>query len=131
MAQIDLLFKALREKKGSDLHLSPGNPPLMRAAGDLVPVNDKKMTHAENQSLLHEIMNDAQKQEFEKTRDIDFAYDVPALESRISANIFLGRHGHTADFCFFFLLNLTTVFFCFFLFVFFFLLFFVCFFCAR
>ncbi len=98
MAQIDVLFKALREKKGSDLHLSPENPPMMRASGDLIPVMDKKLTHAENQTLLYEIMNDVQKKEFEATRDIDFAYDVPGLEARFRANIFYGRLGISAVF---------------------------------
>jgi twitching motility protein PilT len=98
MPQIDTLFKVLREKKGSDLHLSPDNPPMMRAAGDLVPVTAQKLTHAENQALLYEIMSDAQKEKFDATHDLDFAYDVPALQARFRANIFFGRLGISAVF---------------------------------
>lgn len=98
MPQIDNLFKALREKKGSDLHLSPDNPPMMRAAGDLVPVLAQKLTAAENQTLLYEIMSDVQKEKFEATHDLDFAYEVPALDARFRANIFFGRLGISAVF---------------------------------
>lgn len=98
MAQIDVLFKALREKKGSDLHLSPQNPPMMRAAGDLVPVTPEKLTHEGNQKLLYEIMSDVHKEKFEATHDIDFAYEVPELQARFRANIFLGRLGISAVF---------------------------------
>lgn len=98
MARIDGLFKILREKKASDLHLSPGNPPLMRVAGDLVPMVTQKLTHEENQALLFEMMNDPQRKQFESSQDIDFAYEVPELESRFRANIFCGRLGIGAVF---------------------------------
>jgi twitching motility protein PilT len=98
MPQIDTLFKALKEKGASDLHLSPGNPPLMRAAGDLLPVMEQKTTHAGNRTILYEIMSDAQKKKFDAEHDIDFAYDVPSLQARFRANIFYGRLGISAVF---------------------------------
>ena len=98
MAKIDALFKVLRDQKGSDLHLSPNNPPLMRAAGDLVPVMPRTLTHDQNKMLLYEIMTEEQRERFEESFDIDFAYEVPALESRFRANIFYGRLGISAVF---------------------------------
>jgi twitching motility protein PilT len=98
MAKIDAFFNILREKKGSDLHLSPGNSVMMRSAGDLVPMTTQKLTHSENQSLLYEIMNPGQRQQFEATHDIDFAYEVTSLQSRFRANIFFGRLGISAVF---------------------------------
>jgi twitching motility protein PilT len=98
MARIDGLFKILREKKGSDLHLSPDNPPLMRVAGDLVPMASQKLTHEENHALLSEMMSEPQRKQFEATRDIDFAYEVAELEARFRANIFYGRLGIGAVF---------------------------------
>lgn len=98
MAKIDDLFRILRDKEGSDLHLSPDNPPLMRVAGDLTPMTSRKLTHDENQELLYEMMNDAQREQFEVTHDIDFAYEVPALQSRFRANIFMGRLGISSVF---------------------------------
>lgn len=98
MARIDELFRVLRDKKASDLHLSPENPPLMRVAGDLVPLVPKKLTHDENQALLFEIMNPDQQEKFEQSHDIDFAYEVPALAARFRANVFYGRLGISAVF---------------------------------
>lgn len=98
MPRIDELFGVLRDKKGSDLHLSPDNPPLMRVAGDLVPLLPQKLTHAQNQALLFEMMRPEQQQQFEETHDIDFAYEVPALAARFRANVFCGRLGMSAVF---------------------------------
>ena len=98
MAQIDSLFKLLKEKGGSDLHISPDNPPLMRAAGDLIPLIQKKLTHDQIKPLLYSIMSEVQRKQFEGTHDIDFAYEVMALESRFRANVFYGRLGISAVF---------------------------------
>ena len=34
MPKIDGLFKMLKENGGSDLHLSPQNPPMIRVSGE-------------------------------------------------------------------------------------------------
>jgi twitching motility protein PilT len=98
MAKIDALFKILKDKGGSDLHLSPANPPLIRRSGDLEPVIDRPIGREQIKSLVYEIMTEAQQQSFESTHDLDFAYEVPALESRFRANIFMGRLGISAVF---------------------------------
>jgi twitching motility protein PilT len=98
MAKLDIFLKALREKRGSDLHLSPGNPPLGRMSGDLVPLDHNPLTSDLNQTLLYEIMTDQQRKQFEETRDLDFAYSVEELQSRFRANIFVGRLGISAVF---------------------------------
>jgi len=98
MAKIDALFKILKDKGGSDLHLSPANPPLIRRSGDLEPVIDRPIGRDQIKALLYEIMSEAQRQSFEATHDLDFAYEVPALESRFRANIFMGRLGISAVF---------------------------------
>lgn len=98
MAQIDALFKILKEKGGSDLHLSPQNSPLLRVNGELEGFTDQVLTHDQIKTLLYEIMSEQQRKEFESTLDIDFAHEVPALESRFRANIFFGRLGISAAF---------------------------------
>jgi twitching motility protein PilT len=98
MAGIDKLFSILKAKSGSDLHISPENSPLLRISGDLFPIGDKKVTPGQSRTMLYEIMNDSQKEEFEATHDIDFAYEVPSLEARFRANIFLGRYGISGAF---------------------------------
>ena len=41
MPKIDGLFKIMRDQGASDLHLSPGNPPLIRVSGSLAPALQK------------------------------------------------------------------------------------------
>jgi twitching motility protein PilT len=98
MAKIDALFKILKDKGGSDLHLAPGNPPLIRRSGDLEPIMDQVLTHEQNKTLLYEIMTEVQRKTYETTRDLDYAYEVPELKSRFRANIFMGRLGMSAVF---------------------------------
>lgn len=98
MAKIDALFKMLKDKGGSDLHLSPGNPPLIRRSGDLEPLMSQVLAHEQNKALLYEIMTEGQRKTYETTRDLDFAYEVAELKSRFRANIFMGRLGMSAVF---------------------------------
>jgi hypothetical protein len=98
MAKIDALFKILKDKGGSDLHLSAGNPPLIRRSGELEPIMSQVLNHEQNKALLYEIMSDSQRKTYETTRDLDFAYEVAELKSRFRANIFMGRLGISAVF---------------------------------
>ncbi len=96
MANIDKLLSVLQKKHGSDLHISPSNPPLVRISGELFPVGDVKITTKQTKTMMYEIMSDFQKEEFETTLDIDFGYEVPSLNSRFRVNIFQGRYGISA-----------------------------------
>jgi twitching motility protein PilT len=98
MAKLDILLKSLRDRKGSDLHLSPGNPPLGRIVGDLVPLDAAPLTATTIQELLFEIMLDHQRKEYEQTHDVDFAYAVDEIQARFRANVYLGRLGISAAF---------------------------------
>ena len=54
MARIDELFRYLIETKGSDLHLSEGQPPKIRVHGAVVNIPDRevlKVLHAPTQDL--------------------------------------------------------------------------------
>jgi twitching motility protein PilT len=98
MAKIDALFKIMRDKGGSDLHLSPGCPPLVRISGNLVPAASQQLNHDQYKALLYEVMTEAQRTTFEEHSDLDFAYEVADLGARFRANIFCGRLGISAVF---------------------------------
>ena len=98
MAKIDKLFQILQQQGGSDLHLSPNNPPLIRTSGELRPAIDQVLSHEQYRALLYEIMDENQRTVFEETNDLDFAYEVDALKARFRANIFMGRLGISAVF---------------------------------
>ncbi len=97
MAQIDKLFQILKDRKGSDLHISVGAPPLIRISGDLTPITSSLLPPAETRKLLYEIMTESQQQRFEERMELDFAYAIPGL-ARFRANIFMQNRGIAAVF---------------------------------
>ncbi|MFC1692386.1 type IV pilus twitching motility protein PilT [Candidatus Latescibacterota bacterium] len=97
MAQIDKLFHILSERKGSDLHISVGAPPLIRISGDLTPVTSTILPQAETKKLLYEIMSPFQQKRFEEDKELDFAYSVSGI-GRFRANIFMQNRGIAAVF---------------------------------
>lgn len=97
MARIDALFKMMQEQGASDLHLSTGNPPIFRLHGDMVKLNFKTLGHDELKAILFEILNDKQREQFETTKDLDFAYSVPGL-ARFRGNIMMQHRGIAAVF---------------------------------
>jgi twitching motility protein PilT len=74
MPAIDRLFDLLLARGGSDLHLSPGYPPMLRHKGELAPGADSPLSAAEITALTDEILSPAQRQQFAATHDLDFAY---------------------------------------------------------
>jgi twitching motility protein PilT len=97
MARIDALFDGLLSKKGSDLHLGVGSPPMIRAAGQLMPLNNEPVTAQEMESLLFEIVNSTQKKQIVEELDLDFAYTY-GVKARFRANYFYKVTGLAAVF---------------------------------
>ena len=52
MAQIDALFREMKERGASDLHMVIGFPPLLRMRGDLVPTQHPVLTPESNRDIL-------------------------------------------------------------------------------
>jgi len=97
MARIDALFNMMKEQGASDLHLSAGNPPIFRLRGDMIRLNFKTLSHDELKAILFEILSEKQRAQFEQTKDIDFAYEVPGL-ARFRGNILMQYRGIAAVF---------------------------------
>jgi len=97
MARIDALFKMMREQGASDLHLSTGSPPIFRLHGEMERLNFKPLSHDELTALLFEILSEQQQADFEKRKDLDFAYAVPGL-ARFRGNMLLTHRGIAAVF---------------------------------
>lgn len=97
MARIDVLFNMMKEQGASDLHLSTGNPPIFRLHGEMVRLNFKPLGHEELKTILFEILTANQKEQFEATKDLDFAYSVPDL-ARFRGNVLMQHRGIAAVF---------------------------------
>ncbi len=74
MPALDALFGNLLDRKGSDLHISVGRPPMLRVRGSLVAARASDCTHKEVEDWLHELLDPEQKERLGRERDLDFAY---------------------------------------------------------
>ncbi|KPU59160.1 twitching mobility protein [Pseudomonas fluorescens] len=89
---------AFSAKQGaSDLHLSAGLPPMIRVDGDVRRISLPAMDHQQVQALIHAVMNDAQRVDFEKHLEIDFSFEVPGV-ARFRVNAFNQNRGAGAVF---------------------------------
>jgi twitching motility protein PilT len=96
-AKIDKLFDELLAKKGSDLHLGVGYPPLMRARGELVALREQAVDAREMEALLFEIVTAPQRKQIVDGLDLDFAYAYED-KARFRANYFYKMPGLAAVF---------------------------------
>ncbi|MCL5801642.1 MAG: type IV pilus twitching motility protein PilT [Gammaproteobacteria bacterium] len=80
------------KNKASDLHLSAGQPPIIRVDGDMrrldVPALDHKTVH----SMVYDIMNDKQRKDYEEFYETDFSFEIPTL-ARFRVNAFNQNRG--------------------------------------
>mgnify|MGYP000014381354 CR=1 FL=1 len=84
------LLRMMIEKDGSDLFLTTGAPPSMKAFGKLVPLIDKKLPEGMVKKIAYQIMNDEQIKEFEKSPEMNLAVADPEI-GRFRVNIFQQR----------------------------------------
>jgi twitching motility protein PilT len=77
----------------SDLHISPGQPPILRVHGDLLPIKNMLPLDAESaKRLIYSTFDAGQLKEFEEKREIDYAISIPAF-SRFRVNAFHQSNG--------------------------------------
>ncbi len=82
---IDALFDRLLERGGSDLHLSPGYPPMLRVRGQLVTEGERPLSSSDIEALLYPLLSADQLSTFETTGDLDFAH-AHGTKARFRAN---------------------------------------------
>ena len=97
MAKIDAFFNLMLEQKASDLHLSSGNPPILRINGELQRVDYPPLESDALKAMLYEISPEYKIKIFEETGDVDFGYEIPEV-SRFRANFFNQKYGVGAVF---------------------------------
>lgn len=96
-AQIDQFLRLLVQQGGSDLHLSCGNPPILRVHGHLQRVKFRDLTEQDMTALLLEILLPYQKERYLETNDLDFAYEIPGV-ARFRGNALRQHRGPAAVF---------------------------------
>ena len=84
------LLKMLVEKEGSDLFLTTGAPPSIKAYGRLTPLFEKKLPAGLVKKIAYQIMDEGQIAAFEKSPEMNLAVAEPDI-GRFRVNIFKQR----------------------------------------
>jgi twitching motility protein PilT len=92
----DLLRFAI-DRRASDLHLSAGEPPMVRIQGDLVRLDHPPLLADDTHRLIFEVMNDGQRRQFQEHLEVDFAYEL-GDDARFRVNAFMHDRGEGAVF---------------------------------
>ena len=67
------------ELRGSDLHLTVGKPPVVRVNGELRPLDLPALNQHDIKDLLYAIIDERQKEVFEKEWELDFSYGIAGI----------------------------------------------------
>lgn len=90
---IDRFLERMIEVDASDLHLSSNQTPYMRIHGKMKRMDEfSRMGSVAIENYLRDIMSEANREEFAKRNDTDFAYEIVGL-SRFRVNVFRDRFG--------------------------------------
>jgi twitching motility protein PilT len=81
----------------SDLHLSSGEPPMLRVNGDIKRIEHAALSADEIHNMAFDVMNDGQRKVFQEKHDIDFSFELGEI-ARFRVNVFLTRRGEAAVF---------------------------------
>jgi twitching motility protein PilT len=90
-----LLFMV--ENKGSDLHLSAGEPPMIRIHGDMRKIDMPPLDKDEVHRMIYDIMNDQQRMAYEENLELDFSFALGEI-ARFRVNVFRQLRGEAAVF---------------------------------
>lgn len=86
-----------KEQGASDLHISSGEPPIIRVHGDIQKVDMPSLSQQEVHTMLYDILNDQQLKAFERDKEIDFAIDLKGI-ARYRINAFYQSKGEAIVF---------------------------------
>ena len=92
LAHAERLLRTLVERRGSDLHLRVGEPPVIRASGELERLDDPPLAESTLEALLVALMPERNRAEYTDCGDTDFAYEIPGV-ARFRANALRDRRG--------------------------------------
>lgn len=95
---IDELFRLMKAKEASDLHLSSGENPIIREHGVIKKLEEYEVwTNEHLKKILFAIAPQRNRDEWESDRDSDFAYELEGI-ARFRCNFFEDRKGIGAVF---------------------------------
>jgi len=97
MTSIGALLRFAVQQQASDLHLSAGEPPMLRIHGDMCRIDSPVLTAEDTHRLIFDVMNDAQRRTFQDKLECDFAFPLDDTR-RFRVNVFVQNRGEGAVF---------------------------------
>ncbi|MCB0311622.1 MAG: Flp pilus assembly complex ATPase component TadA, partial [Bdellovibrionales bacterium] len=94
---ISQLLQFAVQQDASDLHISAGEPPLIRVHGDMKKVKVPPLTSEQTQAMVYDIMGDNQRKQFEEHSELDFSMQLGEA-ARFRVNVFRQNRGLGAVF---------------------------------
>jgi twitching motility protein PilT len=91
-----LLTFALHES-ASDLHISAGEPPMVRVHGDMKKIDMPALTTEQAHALVYDVMSDTHRRIFDERSDIDFSIELSSA-ARFRVNVYRQARGIGATF---------------------------------
>jgi len=89
------LFDLVAQEKASDLLISAGAPPILRINGQLFRSRTDTLTPEDTEKLIFDFLDDAQKERFERDKELDFSLAV-GRKHRFRVNVYLQKGAVTA-----------------------------------
>ena len=86
------LLQFAYQQDASDLHISAGEPPMIRVHGDMKKIKAPALTPEQTHAMLYDIMGDSQRKTFEEYNDIDFSMQLGEV-ARFRVNVFRQNRG--------------------------------------
>ncbi len=92
---LEELLVQVFERGASDLHLSPGLPPVLRIDGNLVRTEYQPLSKEDCQRLIFSMLTNEQRRVLEQNWDLDCSYGVSGL-GRFRVNVYKDRGSYAA-----------------------------------
>lgn len=92
---LEELLGQVFERGASDLHLSPGLPPVLRIDGNLIRTEYPPLTKEETQRLIFSMLTNEQRRVLEQNWDLDCSYGVAGL-GRFRVNVYKEKSTYAA-----------------------------------
>lgn len=91
------IVQLVLDRGASDLHLKPGQPPIIRVSGSLIRTPLPELHKGDVEELVYPYLSDDQKKHLAETCELDFSFGIEGL-GRFRANIYKDRGATAAAF---------------------------------
>src|SRR3954464_14842744 len=79
MQKIDRFLKLMTDRGASDFHMTVGRPPMLRASGSIETIRYRTLSEADFNEMMEPVTAPRLWEDFKRTGDIDFSYEIPAV----------------------------------------------------